>query len=126
MAPSNVANLSPIDEDVSIETQEEQRLDQQIDKHIRQIDRRIGQIGKSIAQINESIQQTDVYIKAIDKLALRLSATRHNANAQYANYTAYKDADSLVPLHHYLTDENIPGFPDKTGDINLLHSKSYS
>ena len=38
MAPPNVPNLSPIDEDVSIETQEEQRLDQQIDKHIRHFD----------------------------------------------------------------------------------------
>jgi chaperonin cofactor prefoldin len=117
----------------------EQRFEQmdqrfeQMDRRFEQMDRRFEQMDRRFEQrfeqmetrMDQRFQQVFHHLTVIDAsiqtITARLDATQHNTNAQFANYIANSDTSPLVPLHHSVTNEDIPGFPATTGDIGLLN-----
>jgi hypothetical protein len=53
-----------------------------------------------------------------------LHSTTPMPNSQFTNYIAYSGASPLIPLHYYITNEDIAGFPATTGVISFLNRKS--
>jgi len=127
-----VANLPTWDEGATIIMRLDQlitRMDQrfeQMDQRFEQMETRMDQRFEQMeTRMDQRFEQVHQHFTAMDAsiqtITARLNATQHNTNAQFANYTAHNDTSSLVPLHNYITNEDIAGFPATTGDIGLLN-----
>ncbi|ELR09856.1 hypothetical protein VC83_06497 [Pseudogymnoascus destructans] len=96
-----------------------------LDQLMTRMDQRFEQMNQRFEQVDQRFEQVNQHLTAMNAgmqtLTARLNATQHNTNAQFANYTAHSDTSPLVPLQHYITGEDIPGFPATTGDIGLLN-----
>jgi len=101
-----VSNLPAWNEGATITA----KMDQLISQNI--------QIFQHLTTMNANITELKADVTAV---TTRLDAVQYNTDARFSNSAADESNSPLVPLQHYRTNEEIPGFPTTPGEVARLN-----